>query len=223
MGLALHVTDLKVTSARGQPLLRVDDLHIEPGTVAVLAGPSGAGKSTFLHACAGLIPAASGTVQWGETEITALRDRDRAEFRRRHLGIVFQDALLFEEMDVLANAALPAAYAPKSQRPALRAEAARMLQRLGLRGRGSDAVPTLSGGERQRIAVARALISCAPVILADEPTAALDRRAADALAEDLVTLARDAGHTVLVASHDSGLHARADRLLHITDGVLQPC
>lgn len=223
MGLALHVTDLTVTTARGQKVLRVDDLRVAPGGLTVVAGPSGAGKTTLLHVCAGLLRPATGSVTWGATELSALNDRAASTFRRTQIGIVFQEPLLFEELDALGNAALATAYAPRAERPALRHQAGAALTRLGLSGRAQDDVSRMSGGERQRIAMARALAAAPQIVLADEPTAALDRAAADRLGETLQTLAHRDGRTVLVASHDSGLHARADRLLRIEDGVLLPC
>jgi predicted ABC-type transport system involved in lysophospholipase L1 biosynthesis ATPase subunit len=177
----------------------------------------------LLHACAGLVPLACGHVLWGDADLARMGDAARTAFRRRSLGFIFQDHLLFEELDALGNAALPAAYAPRAERAALRAQACGLLDRLGLGGAARRNTAVMSGGERQRIAVARALAGDPPVILADEPTASLDRATADQLAEDLFSLARKDGRTVLIVSHDTALQARADRLLHLADGRLIPC
>lgn len=219
--LALTLSGLRVTAPSGRVLLAADALDVAPGEALVIKGPSGAGKSTLLYALAGLLPA-TGEIRWGETDILKLRDRGRTAFRRAHMGFVFQDHHLFEELSAEDNAALAMAYAPKAERAALKASAAETLDRLGLkevRGRGSA---TLSGGERQRVAVARALAGNPQVILADEPTASLDRPTADRLIEDLVGLAETDGRTLIAVTHDQHFHRRAARVLEVVDGVLQP-
>ena len=132
--------------------------------------------------------------------------------------MVFQDFLLFEELPALGNAALAASYAVRSERQRIVSGAAAMLTRLGLGDHSDRAVDTFSGGERQRVAVSRALAADPPVILADEPTASLDRDAADHLIDDLGALARDGGKTLIAVSHDAALHERMDRVLDIVDG-----
>jgi ABC-type lipoprotein export system ATPase subunit len=133
---------------------------------------------------------------------------------------VFQEHLLFEEISASGNASLAALYAAAPERGAIRARAAEQLSRLGLDGTASRRSDSYSGGERQRIAVARALAADPDVILADEPTASLDRVNADRLADDLVALAGAEGRTLIAVSHDPALHARADRVLDIADGRL---
>ncbi len=219
MGLSLSVRELVVESDRGRALLSVSALDLAPGDVLVVRGPSGAGKSTLIHALAGLIVPSRGEIKWGDQDIAALSEADRSAFRRTFLGMIFQDHLLFEELSALGNAALPAAFAPRAERAAITRRAEARLDRLGVQ---SDArrVTTYSGGERQRIAVARALANDPPVILADEPTASLDRAAADALIEDFFDLgARE--KTVIIISHDPAIHARAPRLASIVDGKLR--
>jgi len=216
----LQIAGLRVEGEAGRMLLRVPALTVEPGSAVVLRGPSGAGKSTFLHAVAGLIAPAEGAVIWGQTDLATLRPAARAAFRRAHMGIVFQDHLLFEELSVAGNAALAALYAPSGARAAIRAGAAAGLARLGLSGRGRHRALTCSGGERQRIAVARALAGDPGIVLADEPTASLDRANAERLADDLLALARSDGKTLIVVSHDPALQARADRIIEIADGQI---
>ncbi|MFY8047512.1 MAG: ATP-binding cassette domain-containing protein, partial [Erythrobacter sp.] len=200
-GLPLAVAGLRVSAEAGRVLVSLPALDLPAGASLAIRGPSGAGKSTLLHALAGLLEA-EGTVRWGETEILALPPARRAAFRRAHVGLVFQDFLLFEELDAEANAALAAGFAPAPERAPIRARARRALDRLGLGGVAGRPAASFSGGERQRIAIARALANDPAVILADEPTASLDRAAADRLIEDLVALARDEGRTLVVTSHD---------------------
>jgi len=218
MGLPLAVRDLVVEGDRGRELLRIGNLEIPAGSRIGVRGPSGAGKSTFLYALAGLVPLKSGAVSWGEDTISARNAAERARFRRERVGMIFQDFLLFEELPALGNAALAASYADKPARGRIAAGAADMLNHLGLGDHRDRAVDTFSGGERQRVAVSRALAGDPPIILADEPTASLDRAAADRLIEDLAALAEQRGKTLIAVSHDAALHQRMDRVIDIIDG-----
>jgi ABC-type lipoprotein export system ATPase subunit len=218
MGLALSVRDLVVEGDRGRRLLRIGALDIPAGSRIGVRGPSGAGKSTFLYAIAGLIALKAGTVTWGEEAVSAKNASERARFRRDRVGMIFQDFLLFEELPALGNAALAASYASRSERGRIADGAAAMLAHLGLGDHADRAVDTFSGGERQRVAVSRALAADPPVILADEPTASLDRAAADRLIDDLANLAETRGKTLIAVSHDSALHERMDRVIDIVDG-----
>ena len=219
MGLPLTISDLLVHQPGGRDLLRVEALQIPAGALVGVRGPSGAGKSTFLHAVGGLLETASGQVHWGETDLLALSEERRTRFRADHIGMIFQDFLLFEELGPLQNAALTAMFRPAAERDALRARAAKLLTGLGLEA-APRPVASFSGGERQRVAVARALANDAAILLADEPTASLDRAAADRLIEDFVRLARQTGKTLIAVSHDTALLARMDRILTIQDGTL---
>ena len=216
--LALSVTDLTVLAPGGRRLAEVAALTVAPGSSVAIRGPSGAGKTTLLHALSGLVRPASGRVVWGETDLAGLSDTALTRFRRDRIGLIFQDFLLFEELDALDNAAIATAFLPRAQRSALRQRAGEWLDRLGLGQDGARRVDSFSGGERQRIAVARALANDPPVILADEPTASLDRANADRLAEDLAALSRDTRRTLIVVTHDMTLAAQLDRVLTMAEG-----
>lgn len=220
MGLPLHLSDLSVTSDRGRQLLRLPELTVASGEAVGIRGPSGAGKSTLLYALAGLFDTVGGTAHWGDTEILQARPSRRAAFRRQHIGMIFQDFLLFEELSAEANAALGALFAERSGRAGLRSRARHELNRLGLTDTDRG-VASFSGGERQRVAVARALASDPDVLLADEPTASLHREAADALITDLCTMARAEGRTLIAVSHDARLLDQMDRVLTVRDGTLE--
>lgn len=197
-------------------LLHIPSLRVPAGAFVVLRGASGAGKSTALNILSGILAASAGRVVWGGTDLTALDPAGRRAFRRRMLGLVFQDYRLFSELDALGNAALPAAWAPARARADLRRDAGAALARMGLAGAADRRVAVMSGGERQRVAVARALATDPAVILADEPTASLDRANADQLADDLAGLA--GRRTVIAVSHDPAVQSRAGRLLTLADG-----
>ena len=218
-GCGLTISDLVVRGQDDRVLLSLPRLEAEAGALIGVRGPSGAGKSTLLYAIAGLIEEATGGVRWGDVDILGLQPAARTAFRAANVGMIFQDFLLFEELDGLENAAVTALFRPRHERAALRARAADRLSRLGLMAKPRP-VASFSGGERQRVAIARAMAANAPILLADEPTASLDRAAADRLIEDLVTLAREAGTTLIVVSHDPHLIARMDRVLTIQDGKL---
>lgn len=217
MSLDLQIDDLEVKAASGRTLLAVPHFSLAAGTCLGIRGPSGAGKSTFLFALAGLNAEATGAVRWGGADLLAMASDARAAFRRRHVGLVFQDFLLFEELSAAANAALPSAYAPSGRQGAIVERANAVLSRLGI-SHGKRTVESFSGGERQRVAIARALAADPEIILADEPTASLDRKTADALIADLVTLARDEGKTLIAVSHDPAVHDRMDTVIEIVDG-----
>ena len=219
MSLPLKVTSLIVRAASGAEILSVGDLSVAAGETLGVRGPSGAGKSTLLMALAGLAGRAAGQVRWGDTEILDASPARAARFRADNIGFVFQDFLLFEELGAQANAALPAMYLPRPDRDRIRSNARRTLERFGI-GATADTVALMSGGERQRVAVARALSNDAAILLADEPTANLDRATSDRLVADMMDHVRDTGTTLILVSHDDAFLARMDRVLTLADGRL---
>lgn len=216
MSLPLAVRDLRVRS-EGRDLLALDRLEVTPGSLLAIRGPSGAGKTTALHAMAGLVPA-TGSLRWGETDLCRLSQSARTRFRGAHMGMIFQDFLLFEELTARDNALVGAAF--RADRASMRPRVDALMTRLGISAVADRGADRLSGGERQRVAVVRALAHDPGILLADEPTASLDRPAADALVADLARLARVDGRTVIIVSHDAQVWAAADRLLTIRDGRL---
>ena len=219
MTLSLSVEDLVVRSPRGRPLVVCDRFAAHPGEAIGLRGPSGAGKSTFLYALSGLQPNMSGRVAWSGTDLTRLGDGERARFRRENIGMIFQDFLLFEELSAVGNATLATAFNDAARRRSIRETARGVLKRLRVPA-DRRTVDSFSGGERQRTAIARALAHDPAIILADEPTASLDRKTADALIGDLIDLARSEQKTLIAVSHDQHLLERMDRVIDIADGRL---
>jgi ABC-type lipoprotein export system ATPase subunit len=215
----LSLRDVTVLAPDGRALLRVGALDIAPGETVGIRGPSGAGKTTLLHVMAGLVRPRQGAVRWGETDLARLDEAARDAFRRDRLGLIFQDFMLFEELSPLGNAAIAAAWAPRCDRGPIRARAAALLARLGVPP-GARGVSGFSGGERQRVAAARALAGDPAAVLADEPTASLDRASADRLTGDLLALARERGRTVIAVSHDAAVIAAMDRVIDVADGAV---
>ena len=213
----LTLRDVRV-DVPGRSLLDVPHLSLTHGQSVAVCGASGAGKSTLLHALAGLLRPQAGAVIWGQTDLCRLTEDGRTRFRRQHIGMIFQDFLLFDELDALHNADIASAFAARADRPARQRAARDWLTRLGLAQTGARRVDHFSGGERQRIAVARALVGAPSILLADEPTASLDRATADRLITDLLAVAQDHRRTLIAVTHDASLIARMDRVLRLHDG-----
>ncbi|SHK03764.1 putative ABC transport system ATP-binding protein [Pseudonocardia thermophila] len=216
---ALEVHGLRKTyDARSAPVraLRGVDLVVGTGEFVALTGPSGSGKSTLLHLVAGLETADEGTIALAGTTLDGLSSARLARMRRRHIGLVFQFFNLIDHMTALENVALPALVAGAS--PAAATERAReLLDRLGLLDKSGELPATLSGGQRQRVAIARALVNRPTLLLADEPTGALDSAGtADVL--DVLARINAAGQTILVVTHSAEVAAAAGRRVQLRDG-----
>ena len=220
MALPLEVRDLRVIGDRGRELLRIDQLQLAAGGSVAITGASGAGKSTLLFALAGLMPGCTGSVHWGPISLLAQGDAARSMFRRDRLALVFQDFLLFDELGAAGNAAIAAGFLPRVRRESLRSRAASLLAGFGIDGQDRRSVQSLSGGERQRVAVARALAVDPDILLADEPTASLDRDSAERLMDDLLAHADAAARTLIVVTHDERLQGRLAERWHLADGRL---
>lgn len=201
------------------PVLRGIDLDIHRGEVLSIVGPSGAGKTTLLQIIGTLEKPDSGTIKFGDTDVLALKGARQARFRNANIGFVFQFHQLLPEFTMAENVAMPALIAGKSRAEAM-AEAARLIEYLGLADRASHKPAQLSGGERQRAAVARALINRPSVVLADEPSGSLDSVNRRELHKLFFDLRRDMGHTFVIVTHDEGLASECDRMVHMTDGLI---
>ena len=196
--------------------LRGVDLTVAAGEFVAVTGPSGCGKSTLLSIVAGLDVADEGSVVVAGAEITALDGDARAVHRRTAIGVVFQFFNLLDSMSAAENVAIAAMLAGSSRRAADR-RTRELLDLLGLSDK-VDAVPgRLSGGQRQRLAIARAMASTPAVLLADEPTGALDSEGgADVLR--LFTRLHDSGQTIVMVTHDASIAAAAQRVVTMRDG-----
>jgi putative ABC transport system ATP-binding protein len=198
--------------------LRGADLTVRAGEFVALMGPSGSGKSTLLHLVAGLDRADEGTVALAGVRTEELNSTKLARLRRRHVGLVFQFFHLIEHLSALENVALAALIA--GCRPAEATARARdLLDTLGLLDRAAERPGALSGGQRQRVAIARALANQPTLLLADEPTGALDSAgAAEVL--DLFRRLHAAGQTILMVTHNREVAAGAERVVRMRDGCV---
>lgn len=216
-----HVS--KSFPAAGGPLAVLADvsLAVAAGARLAIMGPSGSGKSTLLAIVGGLEEPSSGGVRLDGVDPFALDATGRAAFRNRRIGFVFQDHHLLGGCTALDNVVLPAlAGGPVGHDLAVRA--ARLLDRVGLAGRGGHMPAELSGGERQRVAVARALLLSPRLVIADEPTGQLDARTAADVADLLVDLVAESGGMLLVATHSEPLAARVGMVRRLVAGRLEP-
>ncbi|MER7770819.1 ABC transporter ATP-binding protein [Kitasatospora sp. NPDC096140] len=193
------------------------DLRIRAGEAVAVMGPSGCGKSTLLNMVAGLDRPTAGTVRVQGQDLGGLNETGLALFRRRHIGMIFQFFNLIDDLPALDNVALAAQLTGTTARQARR-RALELLDELGVAHRKDVYPAALSGGERQRVAVARALMNRPALLLADEPTGALDSRSGEQVMDLLIDL-NQIGQTLLIVTHDPDLATRcASRLVEVADG-----
>ena len=208
----------KVYDSEAAPVraLRGADLTMAAGEFVAVMGPSGCGKSTLLNMIAGLDTPDDGEIVLAGQTLTGKDENELARLRRRHIGIVFQFFNLLEGMSVLENVALPAMIAD-SKRKKAETRARDLLDLLGLAEKAKSAPGVLSGGQRQRLAIARALANEPTLLLADEPTGALDS-AGGAEVMELFRRLHSGGQSILLVTHDSSVAAHADRIVQMRDG-----
>jgi ABC-type lipoprotein export system ATPase subunit len=218
----LEAHGLKKSFSGAGDVLRGVDLTLEAGQSAAIVGPSGCGKSTLLNIVGTLEPPDSGSVALDGKSVLGLGESELARLRRERLGWVFQLHHLLPQCTALENVLLPTLAGPlsRTRHEPLEARARRLLTRVGLAERLDHFPGQLSGGERQRVAVARALINEPDILLADEPTGALDAASADALATLLLELNREESVALLVITHSTELAARLETTWRLSEGVL---
>ncbi|MBE7464702.1 MAG: ABC transporter ATP-binding protein [Planctomycetes bacterium] len=195
------------------------DLDIPAGQVLAVVGPSGSGKSTLLHLVGAMDTPTAGRVEVAGRNLAELDDAAAARYRRETLGFVFQFFNLIPTLPVLENVALPARLAGLAASDA-QARAAELLARVGLASKLAAYPDALSGGQQQRVAIARALVNRPRIVLADEPTGALDQATGEEVLRLLREVVREAGVTLLMATHGENVVAVCDRMIRIVDGKL---
>ncbi|MEW5861548.1 MAG: ABC transporter ATP-binding protein [Cyanobacteriota bacterium] len=205
--------------SRFQALKRVN-LEIFKGDIQLLMGPSGSGKTTLLSILAGILTPTAGSVHLLGEEITRMSRSQLARFRLANIGFIFQGFNLFPALTAAEN--IEVALHLKGIRGRMaRQQAQILLEQVGLADKAKNLPRDLSGGQKQRVAIARALAGNPQLIMADEPTAALDSHSGHAVIELLRQLAKEGGCTVLMVTHDSRIMDVADRVLHLEDGRLK--
>ncbi len=204
------------------PILKGVSFTVDPGEWIALTGPSGSGKSTLLGILAGLDSPSTGRILLGGTDVTRLGERAMARLRNERIGVVFQSFNLIASLTAQENVEAPLYVRSSGPRARDTSRTAReVLARVGLSDRLGHRPHQLSGGQQQRVAIARALVTRPALLIADEPTGNLDSAAGSQVLELIAALRRELGFTVVVATHDREVAARADRELHIVDGLLE--
>lgn len=219
-GVQCRQVEMEFPTATGPlKVLKGVDFEAPAGELTMLVGPSGCGKTTLISIIAGLLRGATGSVRVFCEEITALNGRELMPFRLANVGFIFQQYNLLAGLTAAENAAVPLV-AAGARWPGALATARGLLEKLGL-GNHADFLPRqLSGGQQQRVAIARALVHEPRLLLCDEPTAALDGKAGQAVMGLLKDLAVDSHRAAIVVSHDPRVYAYADRVAHMEDGVI---
>jgi lipoprotein-releasing system ATP-binding protein len=202
------------------PILADVNLQLSRGDAVAIMGPSGSGKSTLLYILGALDPPSSGTVTLEGRNPFSLPENDLAAFRNQHVGFVFQDHCLLPQCSVLENVLIPTLVAASKDDDVPRARA--LLDHVGLSGRLEHLPGELSGGEKQRVAIARALIRSPLLLLCDEPTGNLDRKAAENVADLLLDLHQEQQTILVVVTHSAELAARFPTRFHLVDQRLVP-
>ncbi len=217
---ARNVHKTYLLGKRSLEVLRGIDVELARGDFLGLRGASGAGKSTLLHLLGGLDTPNEGEIWLAKRNLARLSRGELATVRNKEIGFIFQAYYLLPELDALENVCLPARMA---RTPAGKAEARGrlLLERVGLKDRIDHKPYELSGGEQQRVAIARALINEPDLILADEPTGNLDSHTGEEIIDLLVSLRSEKQTTLVIATHDSRVAARAPRVIELVDGEVK--
>ena len=218
--IALAADDVNITYGTGRaavPALRDVSLSFSPGRLVLVMGPSGSGKTTLLSVLGCMLVPDQGDVQVRGQSVRALTESQRVDVRRQNIGYVFQAFRLFRALSALDNLLLALDITGQRGRRA-RERAEEGLAAVGLAEKAGLKPAELSGGEKQRVAIARALINDPPIVLADEPTASLDWRSGEGIADMLLKIARERGKLVVVVTHDPRMTPYGQRIVTLQDG-----
>ena len=198
-------------------------IEIEKGSMTAVIGKSGSGKSTLLHIIGCIDTFEKGSYKFMDKEISRMNSRQSSFFRNKNVGIVLQDFALIESYSVVENVMLPLYFSKgKFNKKKLREKAITALKTVGLDKLSEKSVHKLSGGQKQRVAIARAIVNNPSLILADEPTGALDTQTSAEIM-DLFHKLNEKGHTVIIVTHDLDIANQCDSIIEISDGIIKAC
>ena len=217
----IRVKDLKKVYRMGDVevhALRGIDLEVQPGEIIAIMGPSGSGKSTLMNMIGCLDSPSDGEYYLDGQLVSDLVDDELAAVRNKKIGFVFQNYNLLPRANALQNVQLPLRYS--DDKSSLRERSASALDKVGLGDRMNHKPKELSGGQQQRVAIARAIVNEPAIILADEPTGNLDSQSGQEIMELLLNLNARNGTTLVIVTHDQGVAAQAQRIVHLKDGLV---
>jgi len=223
-GYQVRIRNLSRSFTEGEQrhdVIRKLDFEVATGQTVALRGRSGSGKSTLLNLISGIDSPDAGEIEVGGLSITGMTETERTLYRRKHIGFVYQAFNLVPTLTVADNVRLVLELNDVPREAADR-RIGKLLEAVGLGNRGDSYPDVLSGGEQQRVAIARALSHEPALVLADEPTGNLDDNTATAILALLNRLVRQAGKTMIIATHSAAVAANADRVLELRDGVIRP-
>lgn len=202
-------------------VLKSIDLTIQAGDTVSIMGPSGCGKSTLLNLIGALDTPSGGEIRIDGAGLQSMSENELSAFRNRKMGFIFQNHHLLPQLSALENTLLPALASANAPSEKLRDRAMSLIKRVGLESRMHARPAQLSGGEKQRVAVARALVLSPEILLADEPTGALDQKTAESLADLLMELNREEKVALVTVTHSAELGSRMNRQIKLSEGVLK--
>lgn len=218
----IEIKDLYKTYHKGKsnalPVLKGISLTIKDGELLAIMGKSGAGKSTLMHILACIEQAEEGSFLLNGKELLGADEKTLAKARNREIGVVLQDFALIPDYSVLENVMVPLFFtaASKKKRKTMAMEA---LTKIGISDLAEKQVTNLSGGQKQRVAIARAIVNHPPLLLADEPTGALDEATGQTIMDVFLELQKT-GHTVVIVTHEPGIAAQCGRVVRLSDGEM---
>jgi putative ABC transport system ATP-binding protein len=220
MTFIIQATDVRKVYSAGAgtvAALRGVDFAVEAGEMVAIMGPSGCGKTTLLNCLSGLDEPSSGEIVIAGTSLKQMNDRQRTDYRARHMGFIFQNFNLLPVLSAVENVELPMLVSGVNGRKARR-RALELLDVVGLADRASHRPAELSGGQQQRVTIARALVNNPEIVWGDEPTGNLDGEAAESVMELLCTLNKEQGQTLVLVTHAPEVGSRAGRIIRMRDG-----
>ena len=210
-----------ITKSFGQlQVLKGIDLHINKSEIVSIVGPSGAGKTTLLQIIGTLDRPDTGSIIIDGTDVCNIKGKKLSDFRNLHIGFIFQFHQLLPEFTAIENIMLPALIAGRSKSK-VKEEAKELIDYLNLSDRAYHKPNELSGGEKQRVAIARAMVTSPKILLADEPTGALDSTTGKQVMELFRKINQENGTTIIIVTHDSGIGASMNRCINIFDGLIK--
>lgn len=212
---------VKVFGRDGEQVMALNGVSVEiaKGEFMAVMGPSGSGKSTLLFTLSGMDEINAGSVKFGDTELSKLREKELADIRRTRMGFIFQQPTMLKNLNILDNILLPATSEGKKNTAGLTQRAKALMKKTGIDGLEDRDTTEVSGGQLQRAGICRALMNAPEILFADEPTGALNSKSAEEIMELLADINQE-GTAILLVTHDARVAARADRILFTKDGSI---